>query len=265
VSLASGLAAPLPSRYPVGEVLVSGATYGNACAAILESARRRQSLLVAATSVHGVTIGATNQTFRAELNAFDIVTPDGQPVRWALNLLHRADVPERVYGPTLMLQVCRAAARDGLSVYLYGGRPEVLERLVDSLQMQVPGLQIAGHRSPPFGRPIVEADAEDVRAIRESGAGLVFVALGCPRQEHWAYVHREQLSMPIVCVGAAFDFLAGTLKQAPVWMQKRGLEWFFRLMMEPRRLWRRYATIVPFFFVLVTRQYAAQLVQRRSP
>ncbi|MBV9578098.1 MAG: WecB/TagA/CpsF family glycosyltransferase, partial [Chloroflexi bacterium] len=152
MSSAGGLAASLPSRYPVGEVLVSGATYGNACAAILEAARRRESLLVAATSVHGVTLGAKNQAFRAELNAFDIVTPDGQPVRWALNLLHRAGVPERVYGPTLMLHVCRAAAREGLSIYLYGARPEVLGRLVDRLQSRIPDLRIAGYCSPPFGR-----------------------------------------------------------------------------------------------------------------
>src|SRR5262249_17413495 len=189
------------------------------------------------------------------------VTPDGQPVRWAMNALHGAGLQERVYGPTLMRRLCESAEAEGISVYFYGGRPEVLARLVQRLGSAFPRLSIAGSSSPPF-RPLTpEEDVADIERIISSQAQLVFVGLGCPRQERWAYDHRAQLGRPVVCVGAAFDFHAGALRQAPGWMQSRGLEWFFRLVMEPRRLWRRYAKHIPIFVVLVSRQY---LMQRLS-
>jgi exopolysaccharide biosynthesis WecB/TagA/CpsF family protein len=176
-------------------------------------------------------------------------------VRWALNLLHGAGLRERVYGPTLMLNVCAAAAEAGLGVYLYGSRPEVVSQLAMRLAHRTPGLRIAGYRPSRFRASTPEEDAGDVEHILSSGAQLVFVGLGCPRQERWAFEHRDRLPMPLICVGAAFDFHAGTLKQAPGWMQDRGLEWLFRLSMEPARLWRRYATYNPTFVWLVTRQY----------
>jgi N-acetylglucosaminyldiphosphoundecaprenol N-acetyl-beta-D-mannosaminyltransferase len=216
----------------------------------------------AATSVHGLTLGAIDPSFGEQLNRFDVVTPDGQPLRWALNLLHEAGLTHRVYGPTLMLRVCEAAAREGVGIYLYGSRPTVLARLVERLQDQVPGLRIAGYRSPPFRPTTLEEDADDVRHILESGARIVFVGLGCPRQEQWAYAHRDHLPMPLVCVGAAFDFHAGTLRQAPTWMQDHGLEWLFRLSMEPRRHWRRYTRHIPIFILLVARQYLTGRLRR---
>ena len=243
-----------PRRLPVAGIRVSCATYETATASIVEAARTRTSALVAATSAHGLTLGAIDAEFGALLNDFDLITPDGQPVRWALNALYQAGLPDRVYGPVLMLRVCQAAARAGIGIYLYGSRPEVLERLVQRLPTLVSGLTIAGHRSPPFRPTTPEEDADDVRDIKQSGAGIVFVGLGCPRQERWAFEHRDRLPMPLVCVGAAFDFHAGTIRQAPRWMQDRGLEWLFRLCSEPRRLWRRYTKHVPLFIVLVGRQ-----------
>ena len=253
-----------PPRYPIAGVLVSGATYESATASIVEAARAGQSALVAATSVHGLTLAAIDPSFGRQLNTFDLVPPDGQPVRWGLNLLHDLRLTDRVYGPTLMLRVCEAAARDGLPIYLYGGRPQVLERLGKRLPALVPGLTIAGLRSPPFRALSPEEDQADTSAIRDSGARIVFVGLGCPRQEQWAFAHRSQLPMPIVCVGAAFDFHAGTLRQAPAWMQARGLEWLFRLLMEPRRLWRRYAKHIPIYVFLLAREYAAKRVLHRT-
>jgi exopolysaccharide biosynthesis WecB/TagA/CpsF family protein len=192
-----------------------------------------------------------------------MLTPDGQPVRWGLNLLHEIGLTDRVYGPTLMLRICEAAAADDQPIYLYGSRPAVLERLVKRLPEAVPGLKIAGFHSPPF-RPLTPAeDAADIQAIKASGARILFVGLGCPRQEAWAFTHRDQLAVPIVCVGAAFDFHAGTLRQAPAWMQAHGLEWLFRLVMEPRRLWRRYTKHIPIYLFLLTREYMLRRVLRR--
>ncbi|MDQ3808758.1 MAG: WecB/TagA/CpsF family glycosyltransferase [Chloroflexota bacterium] len=254
----------LPRRYPVAGVLASATTYADATEHIVRAARDRRSLLVAATSVHGVTVAARDAHFRQELNTFDLITPDGQPIRWGLNLLHGAGLTDRVYGPTLMLRVCQAAAREGLSVYFYGSTPAVLERLAQRLASRLPGLRIAGFRSPPFRPSTAAEEAADAAAIRESGAHIVFVGLGCPRQERWAYRQRRALAMPIVCVGAAFDFHAGTLRQAPAWMQRRGLEWAFRLAMEPRRLWRRYGQAVPLYLFLLSRQYIATRLRGRS-
>jgi exopolysaccharide biosynthesis WecB/TagA/CpsF family protein len=253
-----------PPRFPVANILISGATYENATASIISAAQARQLALVGATSVHGLTLGATDPEFGRQLNAFDLLPPDGQPVRWALNLLHDVGLAQRVYGPTLMLRVCEAAAAARLSIYLYGSRPEVLRQLVARLPQAVPGLRIAGYRSPPFRALTDEEDVQDVQDILNSGASIVFVGLGCPRQERWAHAHREQLLLPIVCVGAAFDFHAGTLRQAPTWMQDRGLEWLFRLIMEPRRLWRRYAKHIPIFIALLAREYAVRRLLRRA-
>jgi len=256
--------AAVPSRYPITDIFVSAVTYASATEFVLAAAREGRSAVIAATSVHGLTMGALDPSFGQVLNQLDVLTPDGQPVRWALNWLHGTDLTERVYGPTLMLRVCEAAAGEQLAVYFYGSRSAVLERLEERLGRMAPNLTIAGLRSPPFRPSTKEEDDEDVRRIVESGARIVFVGLGCPRQERWAAEHRERLPMPIVCVGAAFDFHAGTLRQAPVWMQEHGLEWLFRLAMEPRRLWRRYTKHIPVYVALVTRQYVTMRWRQRT-
>jgi len=246
--------------------MMSRCTYDDATAAVIRAAYAGAPAAVAATSVHGLTLGAIDPIFGRQLNSIDVLTPDGQPVRWAMNLLHATGLRERVYGPTLMLRICRVAALEGFPVYLYGARPDVLERLVRRLSDVIPDLRIAGYRAPPF-RPLTDAEVTaDIDAMRASGARIVFVGLGCPRQERWAAEHRPELNMPIVCVGAAFDFHAGVLRQAPTWMQEHGLEWLFRLAMEPRRLWRRYMKHVPLFIVLVAQQFLAmRLGPARQP
>jgi N-acetylglucosaminyldiphosphoundecaprenol N-acetyl-beta-D-mannosaminyltransferase len=252
----------LPPRFPVAGVLVSRTDYAEAAATIIRAAQARVPLVAAATSVHGVAKAALERDFRAVLNDFDLITPDGQPVRWALNLLHGAALAERVYGPTLMLRVCERAAASNLGVYFYGGRNEVLDQLVRRLQARVPQLSIAGAYAPPF-RPLTTNEQElEATRIRASGAAIVFVGLGCPKQEWWAHNQRARLGLPLVCVGAAFDFHAGTLRQAPAWMQARGLEWLFRVYMEPRRLWRRYAKHIPIFVAFVSTQYVAERLAR---
>jgi N-acetylglucosaminyldiphosphoundecaprenol N-acetyl-beta-D-mannosaminyltransferase len=254
----------LPARFPVAGVLVSQVDYAHATAAVVEAAINRRSLVAAATSVHGLAVAARNAAFKKALNTCEIVTPDGQPVRWALNALHGADLSDRVYGPTLMLELCRQAAAANLRVFLYGSTPEILRRLELRLREREPMLQLAGSYSPPF-RPLSASEDERITArIRESGANIIFVGLGCPRQEFWAVEHRGAFQAPLVCVGAAFDFHAGALRQAPPWMQARGLEWLFRLLMEPRRLWRRYLYAIPLFTVLVAQQVLVTRVLRRA-
>lgn len=235
-------------------VLVNALDYDAAVAAVMGAAREGRPFAVTAAASHAVMTGVADPAHRYRLNALDLVVPDGQPVRWALNALHRVRLAERVYGPELMLRCCAAAAREGLPVFLYGSTAATLERLRAALVSRVPGLVIAGAMPSRFRRLDAAEKAEVVETVRASGARLLFVGLGCPRQEVWAYEYRPHLALPLVAVGAAFDFHAGTQAQAPSVMQRNGLEWLFRLAHEPRRLWRRYLGLGPLYLSLVLLQ-----------
>jgi len=228
--------------------------YESAVDQIIRAAKDRRSFAVTALAVHGVMTGAMDPEQRFRLNHFDLAVPDGQPVRWALNLLHSAHLSDRVYGPTLMLKLCERCAKEGLSIYLYGSNTDVLAKLRQRLQAQFPGLRIAGAQPSRFRKVTATEKTEIVQEIRDSGARLVFAGLGCPRQEVWAYEYREALSLPVVAVGAAFDFHAGTVPQAPDALQSAGLEWAYRLSKEPGRLWRRYALLNPLYLAMITAQ-----------
>jgi N-acetylglucosaminyldiphosphoundecaprenol N-acetyl-beta-D-mannosaminyltransferase len=195
--------------------------------------------------VHGVMTGVQDRAHGARLNSFDLVTPDGQPVRWALNSLYGAGLTNRVYGPTLTLEVLRGCAAEGLPVYLYGSTTETLDRLVPKLAELLPALKIAGVEPSKFRSAQPGEDSEIAERIRASGARVVLVGLGCPRQEIFAYAMRPLIDAPLLAVGAAFDYHAGQLRQPPEWMQKRGLEWLWRLGLEPGRLWKRYLLLNP--------------------
>lgn len=224
---------------------------------VLDAARKRHPCSVSALAVHGVMTGATDPVHRYRLNALDMVVPDGQPVRWALRLVHKEHLSNRVYGPDLMLKICEDAAAQAQPIYLYGSKQEVLERLSARLTELFPNLTIAGASPSRFRQVSDEENAEILKEIRRSGARIVFVGLGCPRQEVWAFENTPELSLPVLAVGAAFDFHAGLLPQAPAWMQDRGLEWLFRLVQEPRRLWRRYLILNPWFCWKLGRQVTA--------
>ena len=235
-------------------VAVDVTDYDSAVERIVDAAKRKKAFAVTALPVHGIMTGARDPEHRYRLNAFDLLVPDGQPVRWALNLLHGVGLRERVYGPTLMLALCDRLAREGLPIYLFGSREETIALLSRNLQRRFPALRIAGSQPGRFKVLSLDEREEIVRAIRQSGAAVVFVGLGCPRQEIWAYENRAALSMPAVCVGAAFDFHAGTVAQAPPALQRVGLEWAYRLMREPRRLWRRYVLLNPLYVGMVAAQ-----------
>lgn len=242
-------------KYPILGVNVNAVDYDFAVATIVNAAENKSPCSVSALAVHGVMTGFLDPIHARRLNGMDLVVPDGQPVRWALWWLHKQRLCDRVYGPTLTLRVAQAFAERGLSVYLYGSKLEVLSQFAQNLQKRFPGLVIAGMEPSKFRRLTAPERAELVQRIEASGASAVFLGLGCPRQEVWAYEYRNMLNIPILAVGAAFDFHAGSLSQAPKLMQDLGLEWLFRLVQEPKRLWRRYVILNPLYVWYVGLQY----------
>lgn len=242
-------------RFNLLGVLINAVDYEAAVQKIVNAAQQRQTLGVSALAVHGVMTGVLDQEHRYRLNQLELVVPDGQPVRWGLNWLHGARLSDRVYGPNLMLKTCEAAAREGIGVFLFGGKQELLDELEKQLLLKFPNLKIAGKRPSRFRTIDAQEKADLVQDIRDSGAGITMVGLGCPRQEVWAYEFKDEVQMPVLAVGAAFNFHAGELEQAPGWMQRAGLEWLFRLTREPGRLWRRYLYLNPAYVYLLTLQW----------
>jgi exopolysaccharide biosynthesis WecB/TagA/CpsF family protein len=230
----------LPAKHDLFGVRVSAICYNEAADFIMQAAKQRRAMLVDHMPVHGLIEATQDSILREKINHFDIVAPDGQPVRWALNHFYHTGLADRVYGPELMIRLCARAEDEQVGIYLYGSQLHVLERLCGNLLRRFPKLRIAGYESPPFRPLTAEEDRTVVNRINESEAGLIFLGLGCPKQEHFAYDHRDSIQGVQLCVGAAFDFHAGSKKMAPAWMQRSGLEWAFRLMTEPRRLWQRY-------------------------
>lgn len=223
---------------------------------------RRGRECLSAAAVHLVMEARRDPELHRALQGTTMV-PDGVPLVWALRALGHAEA-SRVYGPDLMAEYCARAARSGTPMYLYGGRSEeALAQLQGALRARFPGLQIVGGWSPPF-RPLTEPErAEVAERINASGAQVVWVGTGQPKQEKWMAEMRPHLQAPLlVGVGAAFDFHARIVPQAPPWMQRMGLEWSYRLAREPRRLWRRYASDNPRFIAAFARQYAARRAGR---
>lgn len=246
--------AALPRKQSVLGVGISATSYdamADLCAKWTEQRRRgeggERARMVTVTSVHGIVAGFFERRFRDILNSADVATPDGMPVVWAMRSFGVAG-QTRVYGPDLMLALCRRAADEGQRIFLYGARQDTLDRLSERLAARFPALRIAGAISPPFRALTAEEDAAYVRQILDAQTDIVFVGLSTPKQENWMIAHRDRLQGVVMFgVGAAFDFHAGRVEQAPAWMQRSGLEWFFRLTREPRRLWKRYLLITTVF------------------
>jgi N-acetylglucosaminyldiphosphoundecaprenol N-acetyl-beta-D-mannosaminyltransferase len=213
--------------------------YTQAVDRIGKLSRERRGASVCIATVHMVMEAWDDPEFRRQVNAADLVTSDGMPLVWGLKLLGLGNA-QRVYGPTLTPLLCADAAANGSRVGFLGGSEETLAALEKQLLVQMPDLDIVFSYSPPFRPATAQEDEALIGAIEDAGVQLLFVGLGCPKQERWMAEHRDRLHCTSVGVGAAFDFIAGAVQQAPGWMQRAGLEWLFRLLTEPRRLWRRY-------------------------
>lgn len=237
------------------DVRVDATSYADARSMVMRWARGGEQRYVCACNVHMVMEAHDDPGFAAVVNEADLVTADGMPLVWALRAMGVREA-RRVYGPDLMLELCAAAELEDVPVGLFGGSPAVLEHVVSSISARFPGLSLVYAHSPPFG-DAADHESELVK-MRSADVRLLFVALGCPRQERWMASHRGQISAVMVGVGAAFDFLGGSKPQAPPLLQSMGLEWLFRLVTEPRRLWRRYAVHNPRFVYLLARQLAAR-------
>ncbi len=238
-------------KAPVVGIPISMTSYDD----VIESLTNRpasRATVVAVCNVHSVMTARRDPGLCEAISQAEIATPDGVPIVWGLRATARKDQP-RVYGPELMK---RAFVDDvGWRHYLYGSTPETLAELESRLRDIAPNAEIVGSFSPPFREMSHEETATAMAAIRESGADAVWVGLGMPKQELWMHHVRPELpGVALIGVGAAFDFLAGTKKQAPAWMQKAGLEWLFRLIQEPRRLWRRYIWNNPSYAALLALQ-----------
>lgn len=195
---------------------------------------------VAAANTHVVTLARHDRDFGAALGKFDLLLPDGMPLVWVMNRRCHAGLSDRVYGPTFMWR-CLEATQGEFTHFLLGGSVELLETLQQKLRENFPRLHIAGSYAPPFGKWPDDEDARIIEKVAASRAHFVWVGLGCPKQEFWIARHKSRLPPAVyAAVGAAFAFHAGRVRQAPLWIQGAGLEWLFRLITEPRRLWRRY-------------------------
>ncbi len=225
-----------------------------AVAKISHKIAESQRIYITVTGVHGVMESQRDEALRQIHNNAGLVTPDGMPLVWLCRLKGYKHV-QRVYGPDLLLAVCLHGLERGWRHYFYGGAEGVPELLAQKLTQRFPGLQVAGTYSPPFRPLSAEEDAQIVEIISATGADIVWVGLSTPKQEKWMAAHLGRLNAALmVGVGAAFDFHAGLKKQAPRWMQRSGLEWLFRLLSEPKRLWKRYLINNPLFVILVILQ-----------
>ena len=224
---------------------------------IISWSKNKMSRYVCLCNVHSSVTAASDTIFKQTLSQSDMVLPDGMPVAW---MLRRKGFPEqrRIAGPDLMLNVCASAEQTGVAVFLYGSTDSTLKMLKKNLCEKYPELIIAGAISPPF-RELTETEEKEIQdQINNSGAGILFVAIGCPRQEYWMESQRGKIHAVMLGVGAAFNFHAGDIVRAPLWVQRLGLEWLHRLISEPRRLWKRYAITNTIFLLRATKDLLAR-------
>jgi N-acetylglucosaminyldiphosphoundecaprenol N-acetyl-beta-D-mannosaminyltransferase len=220
---------------------------------IVDWAKARLSKVVCVANVHMLMEGHWQPEFAEVLTRADLLTPDGMPLVWMTSFM-KGRPQDRVAGMDLMLALCEKAYGAGVSIFLLGSTPEMLARIYKKLSQDFPDLNIAGMVSPPFRPLTVEEDEAIIKAINASGAGVVLVSLGCPKQEYWMHTHRNKVRAVMVGLGGAFPVYAGVQQWAPAWIRKGGLEWIYRLFQEPRRLWKRYASTIPPFLWLAFKQ-----------
>ena len=245
---------PRCDKKPLFDVFYSITDYEEATQIIIENAKLRNSFGVSALAVHGLMACQNDPDLKAQVNKLQMIVPDGQPIRWALNSIHGTRMSDRVYGPQLTMTVLERCHEESLRVYLYGSTEGTLTKFQGFIRVTFPNITICGVHIDRFRDATAAEDAADVEKINVSGAHIVLVGRGCPRQERWVAGHLNKINSVMMAVGAAFDFHAGTVKQAPKWMQDNGLEWLFRLIQEPQRLWKRYLFTNTHFIFLFIKQ-----------
>lgn len=249
---------------PVLEAFIDSVTWDEALSRITNWGSAHESRYVCICNVHSVVTTTRDVEFKIAVNNSDMATPDGAPIAWALRRMGFT-TQERINGPDLMMKYLKEAERLGQIPFFYGSTNATLTKLLHTLKRQFPALQVGGTYSPPF-RPLSREEDEDiVNKINASGANVVFVGLGCPKQEKWMAEHRGRINAVMIGVGAAFDYHAGVIKRAPVWWQRNGLEWLYRLASEPRRLFKRYTVTNTLFIVGLVRQYLAAKFVAKAP
>ncbi|MEX0326955.1 MAG: WecB/TagA/CpsF family glycosyltransferase [Puniceicoccaceae bacterium] len=235
------------------EVPLANLDYAGVVEKIVNWGLNREHRYVGVCNVHSTTSAAWTPGLKEALMEADLNTADGMPLVWMQKLMgHRRAT--RVYGPTLMLETLEIAVKMGLRIAFYGGHPDRLPILLENLEQQFPGINIVEAISPPFRELTEAADAEYTRRLNAAEPHIIWVGIGCPKQEKWMHAHRSRIGGVMVGVGAAFDFHAGAVAQAPAFLQKLGLEWAYRLYREPRRLYRRYLVTNPVFIGRAMRQ-----------
>jgi N-acetylglucosaminyldiphosphoundecaprenol N-acetyl-beta-D-mannosaminyltransferase len=233
---------------------ISAIDMDDALAQIAHWIDARERHYVSVCNVHTVMECQQDPRMRQAVNGASLATPDGMPLVW-LGTFKSKRVVQRVYGPDLMIALCELSVQRGYSHYFYGGAEGVPELLAQSLTARFPDLHVAGTYSPPFGPLAAKENAGLADQINAVYPDVIWVGLGTPKQDLWMAANRNRLNAPVlIAVGAAFDFYTGRKKQAPIWMQRSGLEWLFRLLSEPRRLWKRYLIYNPLFVTLVLLQ-----------
>ncbi len=247
---------PLPHPLPTQSVIgfpISALPFHSQVQVIMNWARASRSKVVCVSNVHMVMEGHWDSQFAQVLRRADLLTPDGMPLAWMTGLM-KGQPQERVAGMELMSALCEQAQQKDIGLFFLGSTPKMLAQMRQNLSKDYPNLRISGMFSPPFRPLSEEEDQQIVKTINESGAKIVFISLGCPKQERWMSAHKEQVKAVMVGVGGAFPVCAGTKRWAPAWVRNYGMEWLYRLMQEPKRLWKRYAFTIPPFVWLAFKQ-----------
>ena len=252
---------PPPHRSVIG-FPVASLPFDAQIGLMLEWAKARLSKVVCIANVHMLTEAHQNPAFASILKNADLVTPDGMPLVWMLKLLGTAE-PDRVAGMDVLLALCEQAAAEEIGIFFVGSQTAILEKMHAKLQQDFPRLNIAGMEPFPF-RPMTQAEDEAIiQKLNSSGAGIVLVSLGCPKQEIWMATHKDKVNAVMVGLGGAFPVYAGVHKRAPKLVRSAGFEWLYRLIQEPRRLWGRYSSTIPVFIWLACKQLVTS--QRKIP
>lgn len=225
--------------------------YHEATNLIIEKAKCYSSYAVTALAVHGLIESVKDADYLHKVSKIDMILPDGQPIKWVLNHFYKVGLKDRVAGPILTRHVLNKANENGLRIYLYGSTARTLEKLKNFININYLSVTICGMHADRFREAVAEEDIRDIKNINDSKANIVLVGRGCPRQEKWVSSHIGKIDSVMIAVGAAFDYHAQNIRYAPLWMQNAGLEWFFRLLQEPRKLWKRYLITNSYFIYLI--------------